>query len=116
MKPEGHTGGAMTMDIQKLENMLARGQDNALLRYALGNAYYQAGQRQDALPHLAKAVELDPNYSAAWKTYGKVLAELERHEEAIAAYGSGIEAAERRGDMQAAKEMRVFKRRLEKML
>jgi hypothetical protein len=36
--------------------------------------------------------------------------------EAIEAYTRGIQAAEEKGDKQAAKEMQVFKRRLEKSL
>ena len=56
----------------------------------------------------------DPGYSAAWKVYGRALAEAGRAEEAIEAYRRGIEAAESKGDIQAAKEMRVFRRRLEK--
>jgi tetratricopeptide (TPR) repeat protein len=102
------------VDSKKLEAMLASGKDSALLRYGLGQAYVQEGKRDEALPHLAQAVALDASYSAAWKLYGKVLAEIGRAEEARQAYQTGIEAAEHKGDVQAAKEMRVFLRRLEK--
>ncbi len=57
---------------------------------------------------------LDPGYSAAWKLYGKVLAEQGLTDEAIQAYEKGITLAESRGDIQAAKEMRVFLKRLRK--
>ena len=60
----------------------------------------------------SRAVELDPQYSAAWKLYGKALTDAGRHDDAIAAYAQGIEVAERRGDKQAAKEMTVFHKRL----
>jgi hypothetical protein len=51
---------------------------------------------------------------AAWKLYGKALTEAGESGAAIEAYRQGIAVAERRGDRQAAKEMAVFLRRLEK--
>jgi Tfp pilus assembly protein PilF len=100
--------------IANLEKMLAAGQDNALLRFSLGSAYLKEGQVDAALVHLASAVEQDPGYSAAWKIYGKTLAEAGRTKEAIDVYERGIAVAEEKGDLQAAKEMRVFQKRLKK--
>lgn len=100
--------------IDNLEMMLRRGQDNALVRYGLGNEYLKLKQLEQAVTHLQKAVELDPTYSAAWKQLGKALAASARTAEAMNAYEAGIRAAEQRGDLQAAKEMRVFLRRLTK--
>ena len=102
------------MNIDSLEAMLARGTDNALLRYTLGLACLEAGRSEEGIAHLAKALAHDPGYSAAWKAYGRALAGAGRAEDAIEAYRRGIEAAESKGDIQAAKEMRVFRRRLEK--
>lgn len=98
--------------IENFEKMLASGQDNAMVRYSLGNEYLKAGDAQRAVEHLGRALEQDPDYSAAWRGYGKALAEAGRIEEAIQAYEKGIEVAERRGDKQAAKEMGVFHKRL----
>ncbi len=103
------------MNIAQLEAMLARGTDNALLRYTLGCACLKAGRGEEGLVHLERAVARDPGYSAAWKAYGRALADAGRAEDAIDAYRRGIEAAESRGDIQAAKEMRVFRRRLERV-
>lgn len=102
--------------IDNFESMLARGQDSALLRYSLGNEYLKVDEADKAVAHLAEAVRLDPAYSAAWKLYGKALAALGRHAEAVAAFDQGITTAESRGDVQAAKEMRVFRKRSEKAL
>jgi Flp pilus assembly protein TadD len=99
--------------IERLETLLAAGKDNALLRFSLGSEYLKAGDAASACSHLARALEHDPDYSAAWKLYGKALTQAGRLDEARAAYGRGIEVAERKGDKQAAKEMRVFARRLE---
>ena len=59
------------MDSKKLEALLTAGKDGPLLRYGLGQAFVQEGKWEEALRHLAKAVELDAGYSAAWKLYGK---------------------------------------------
>ena len=100
--------------IENFEKLLAAGTDNALLRFSLGNAYFQAGDYDKAVVHLERAVEQDPGYSAAWKIYARSLAESGRREQAREAYASGIECARNKGDVQAAKEMQVFLRRLEK--
>ena len=99
--------------VENLEAMLATGRDDALLRFSLGNAYLKE-RPERAVEHLARAVELDPEYSAAWKIYAKALAAAKREDEAREAFARGIAAANRNGDIQAAKEMGVFLRRLEK--
>ncbi len=100
--------------IADFEKMLAAGRDNALLRFSLGNEYLKVGQPADAATHLRRAVEQDPKYSAAWKLLGRALSEAEAWDDALAAYREGIAVAEARGDKQAAKEMGVFMRRIEK--
>jgi len=104
---------------EPLENflaLLASGRDNALLRFSLGNEYLKKGDASSAAEHLRHAVEQDPHYSAAWKLLGKALSDAEAWGEALAAYRQGIAVAEARGDKQAAKEMGVFARRIEKQL
>ncbi len=100
--------------VERFEALLAQGKDNALLRFTLGSHYLKEGHAARAADHLQAAVAHDADYSAAWKLLGKALATQGRREAAVAAYRSGIAAAERRGDKQAAKEMVVFLRRLEK--
>lgn len=102
--------------IDSLEDMLAKGTDSALLRFTLGQAYLKESLFGEALMHLEQAVKLSPGYSAAWKLYGKALSENGRAEEAMHAYRQGISAAETNGDIQAAKEMKVFLKRLEKQI
>jgi predicted Zn-dependent protease len=92
--------------------MLEAGKDGALLRFSLGNEYAKAGDAANAALHLRRAVELDPEYTAAWKLLGRMLADSGLTAEALAAYTEGIAVAGRRGDKQAQKEMQVFARRL----
>jgi tetratricopeptide (TPR) repeat protein len=100
--------------ISSLEKLLGTPRDNALLRYSLGLEYAKAGQRERALEFLREAVRRDALYSAAWKALGKLLAEMNQPADALEAYRQGIEAARKKGDRQAEKEMTVFARRLEK--
>lgn len=99
---------------KRLEDMLAAGTDNALLRFGLGNAYLGRQEFEKAAQHLRFAVAQDPHYSAAWKLLGKALAESGHSQEAMAAYERGIAVAQAKGDIQAAKEMGVFLKRLQK--
>ena len=100
--------------LERFEALLASGKDSALLRFSLGMQYLRAGEAERAVEHLRAAVAQDAGYSAAWKLLGKALAESGQAAEAIEAYRAGIKAAESKGDKQAAKEMTVFLRRLEK--
>jgi len=100
----------------RLEQMLAGGKDNALLRFSLGGECLKGADAVGACVHLQRALEFDPGYSAAWKLYGQALAETGEMEKALAAYRRGIEVAELKGDNQAAKEMLVFARRIERKL
>lgn len=102
------------MDINALESMLARGQDSPMLRFTLGNAHAKEGETAVAIEHLREAVRLDPDYSAAWKALGRVLAKDNQTEEALRVYRHALGVAEHRGDMQVVRELRVFIRRLER--
>ena len=106
---------SMTENLETLlAQSLAKGEDSALLRYSLGNAYSKQGDYAKACEHFARAVELDARYSAAWKGYAQALAAAGRSEDAVRAYETGIRVAEDKGDLQAAKEMKVFLKRLQK--
>jgi predicted Zn-dependent protease len=96
------------------EKRLAAGRDGALLRFSLGNAYLQEGDAARAVLHLQQAVLQDAQYSAAWKLLGRALEASGDAAGALQAWRSGIAVAEARGDVQAAREMTVFARRIEK--
>lgn len=98
----------------QLQAMLDAGHETALLRFSLGEICFKVGEAATAVEHLARAVALDPDYSAAWKLYGRALAGCGRSADAKSAFSQGIKVAQARGDKQAAKEMRVFCRRLDK--
>ena len=100
--------------VSDLEKLLSQGRESAVLRFSLGSEYLKLHEVRVAIFHLKRALELDPNYSAAWKLLGMALAEGGLVSEALDTYRRGIEVAQQRGDQQAVKEMSVFARRLEK--
>ncbi len=102
--------------LDNLLRMHEQGQDNVLLRFSLGNEFFKADDLGNAELHLRAALQHDPKYSAAWKILGKVLAADGQHSAAASAFEQGIAVAEERGDIQAAKEMRVFLKRSNKAL
>lgn len=102
--------------LENFEKMLEQGKDSALLRFALGNEYLKADNPCNAITHLREAVRQDPKHSASWKLLGRALTETGALAEALEAYRQGIAVAEAKGDLQAAKEMTVFARRVEKQL
>lgn len=102
--------------IPSLEKLLSQGKESALLRFSLGTEYFKLRENWVTIFHLKRALELDPDYSAAWKLLGMALAEGDILHEALQTWRHGIAVAERKGDKQAAKEMEVFARRLEKKI
>ena len=102
-----------TARIASLRNQCNGPRDGALLRYALGAALLEAGDTAAAIDELRHALRFDPRYSAAWKLLGKACLAIEDRAAAAEAWRQGIATAHARGDVQAAKEMAVFLRRVE---
>ncbi len=98
--------------IASLRARIGGPRDGALLRYSLGMALLDAGDASEAAAQLRAALDFDPAYSAAWKLLGKACLAEGHDDEAVATWRRGVDVAEARGDVQAAKEMRVFLRRL----
>ena len=104
------------MDINKLEKLLADGHDSPMLRFGLGKAFFDAGEWQKAQLHLSAATALQTDYSAAWQLLGQALHAAGSLEDALTAFDTGMECAERNGDQQSFKVMRVMKKRVLKEL
>ena len=100
--------------IDNLEKMLADGKDDAMLRFGLGNAYFQEKNYEKAAEHLSRALEFDKGYSAAWKLLGRSLMQLGDLDTARRTFEDGIEQADDKGDKQAVKEMQVFIKKIDK--
>ncbi len=100
--------------INVLKAQLGGPRDGALLRYSLGAALLEAGDPSEAIAQLRAALDFDADYSAAWKLLGKACLQSGEAQAAAEAWRRGIAIAEAHGDVQAAKEMRVFLKRIER--
>ena len=94
--------------IERLERMLEAGRDDAMLRFGLGSALFNAGRLEEAAGHLEKCIEQDPDYSAAYKLLGRAWFQLGRHDQAVAVFEAGLPVAAAKGDKQSGREMEVF--------
>src|SRR5260370_17160961 len=94
--------------VHNLEALLSQGKDSALLRFSLGAEYLKLKETWVAVYQLRRALEMDPNYSAAWKLLGKALTDAGVLREALDAYRRGIEVADRRADNHTARQLPAF--------
>lgn len=100
--------------IDKLEAMLAAGQDSPSLRFALATAHLREGDAGRAIEHAGFAVQQKPDYSAAWRLLGQAQVAAGLEAEAAESFERGIAVAREAGDRQVEKEMQVFLRRIRK--
>ena len=103
-----------TERIRQFQALLALEPDDTVLRFGLGELYIEAGDFAHAAEQFAEIVRLDPQYSAAYRYLGQAYTALHRVQEAAEVFQRGIAVAEARGDLQTAKEMQVFLRRLQR--
>lgn len=99
--------------IDNLENMLASGNDSAMLRFGLGSAYFNEKRYADAIPHLQQCLAMDDNYTAAYKLLGRALHKQGREGEAQQILTTGLEKSLATGDKQTERELRVFLHKLQ---
>lgn len=98
--------------VERLRAQVGGPRDGALLRFSIGNALLGDGMYSEAATSFREALAFDRDYSAAWKLLGKALLADDDEAGAADAWREGVEAAGRRGDIQAGKEMTVFLNRL----
>lgn len=103
-----------TERIRQFQELIALEPDDTVLRFGLGELYIGAEDFASAAEQFAEIVRLDPQYSAAYRYLGQSYAALGKPQAAAEVFQRGIAVAEARGDLQTAKEMQVFLRRLQK--
>jgi Flp pilus assembly protein TadD len=106
------TGGqALQERVARLREIVAADPDDATSAFALGRALLELGRHEDAQEPLRRAVALQPGYSAAWRDLGRALLASGDAAEAARVLEAALPAADASGDLQTAREMRVFLRR-----
>ena len=92
--------------------VLALDPDDALGNFGLGDILVDMGRHGAAIPHLEKALEVDPKYSAAYLALGRALDGLGRHDDARDVFTRGVDVAAGRGDLMTANTMQDLLARL----
>ncbi len=110
------SGQALEERVARLRELLARDPDDATSAFALGRALLELGRHEEAQEPLRRAIALQPGYSAAWRDLGRALLASGEAAEAARVLESALPEADRSGDLQTAREMRVFLRRAQTAL
>jgi Flp pilus assembly protein TadD len=93
---------------QQIEEMLVEDPNDPFLRYGLAMEHVSGGQDEEAVRCFQGLLQVAPDYVPAYMQAGKVLARLNREDEARALYRAGIAMARQKGDEHAAGEMEEF--------
>ena len=104
--------GASRTDM--FRKLLQKDSDNPMILYSLGNELFKEGRYGEARDHLQRAIENKPDYSVAYRMLGRAHFELNEDAEAKNVFLKGKGVATENGDLQTAKEMDVYLRRLQK--
>ena len=72
----------------------------ALQAFSLGQAEHHNTNDEAAIPHLKRAVELDPNFAMAWATLGVALTNTTRLSESVAALKKAYELRDRASERE----------------
>lgn len=102
----------LTEKITQLEALLEADPD-ATGFFMLGKLYLDAENYAAAVEVLRRAIELKPDYSAAWKLAGDAWRKAGDKDKARETYRKGIEVADARGDLQTVREMTALLKKIE---
>jgi tetratricopeptide (TPR) repeat protein len=91
--------------IAELETLVKQFPDKPFPRYGLAMEYKKAARYEEALPHFRKAIELDPNYTAAFFHAGMACEAAGKVDDAKQFYRDGLAAAQKIGNSHAASEI-----------
>ena len=69
-----------------------------ITHFGLGQACYDEGLFSEGAAAMARAIEIKPDYTAAYEILGRCLEKMEKREEAEAVYQKGIEIGKQKGD------------------
>jgi len=84
---------------------VAQRPDDPFARYSLAMALRSVGDRPGAIAEFNELLGRSPDYVPTYLMLGQVLEEEGRDEEALRAYRQGADAARRKGDGHAEREL-----------
>lgn len=100
--------------IDMFKEVLKMDANDPMVHFGLGQEYLRGGHYPEAIEAFENAIRLNAGYSAAYRFMGECLEKSGQGPKAAEIYAKGIPIAEKQGDLEAAKAMRAFLKRLEK--
>jgi Tfp pilus assembly protein PilF len=91
--------------MQTLQQMLEKDPNDTFLLYAIALEHKKIADYPQALNYLDRVLRTDPTYCVAYHQAGHVHELAGDPESARKAYRTGMEVAERKGDLHAKEEM-----------
>lgn len=105
------TDPAVLERIESLRLLVAEEPEDALGHFMLGQELQRVPNPPEAEACFRRVIELDREYTAAYKGLARCLVQAGNLEEAAEVVARGLAVAEQTGDLQTAKEMEVLRRR-----
>jgi len=101
--------------IKRLEAMLDDPEQasDPLTYFLLGREYMEAKRFEEGAKSFEKCIELNPQYSAAYRFLGDCYRLSDQKDKAKDIYQTGMTIANESGDLQVVKEIQVFLKKLE---
>lgn len=93
--------------LERMRKLVELDPKSEITHFGLGQACYDEGLFEEGSASMARAVEIKPDYTAAYEILGRCLEKLEKLEEAEAVYRKGIEVGSRKGDMIPTEKMKA---------
>ncbi|MBY0455961.1 MAG: Fe(2+)-trafficking protein [Gemmataceae bacterium] len=84
--------------IERFRNMAKEDPENDLAHYRLGQYLLEDGQFEEAAQSFRRTLEIQPEFSTAFKFLGESLLKLDRRAEAVEVFTKGWAVADERGD------------------
>lgn len=91
--------------LKALLDFLEEDPTDSFTRFALAREYLKQGRPETALQYFEGLVEEDPEYVGTYYHLGKLYEALGRKDDAVAAYRSGIQVAQRSKEFHALSEL-----------
>ncbi|MBI5155095.1 hypothetical protein HZA57_07645 [Candidatus Poribacteria bacterium] len=98
--------------IARLEAMLQKDSNDPLTHFLLGRECMAVNRLEDGTRAFERCVQLNPDYTAAYRFLGDCHRRSGDMEAAARVYEAGIATAARTGDGQAGREMEALLRKL----
>lgn len=93
--------------LERMKKLVELDPKSEITHFGLGQACYDEGLFAEGASAMARAIEIKPDYTAAYEILGRCLEKMGNLEEAEAVYLKGIEVGTVRGDMIPTEKMKA---------